>query len=234
VVSAGPPFYQPPMPRLPATKPAALAIAVLMAATACRDKRATEGGTTAPSSPSSAGSTIEAGAPSQLRGWYVVDEGQTEASGPTSRGAGWWFSTDAVRMVWPTGRDRRVITSTRLDGDVLHLVVDDASYDVTRTASGLLLKIAGSGAPLRLRMATDDELRAMEKLDAQLIAKSGDACARAFACCRAARDRKLAAEADCTAIATTPELSRCVRTLERLRATATDAGQSVPECTEAP
>ena len=208
-------------------------MASIVVAGGCRGRTRDHGATVAPSTTPSTSSAIVAGVP-DVRGWFVVEGAPASAQGSSRSGAGWWFATDAVRMVWPGGRDRRTITSSQRAGDVLHLVLEEGTCDVTRTADGLLLKVAGDDVPLHLRAANDDERRALEKLDAQLIAKSGDACARATTCCAAARAKQLATDDDCTSVTTTPELSRCTRAIERLRKTALAAGQPLPECSDAP
>ena len=186
----------------------------------------------------SAGSVpVQGGSPIAIPGWYIVEleaKGSLLGDGPRRPGTGWWFSSDAVRIVWSGGRDRKTVTSFERNGDVLHIVAEGASYDLTRRQGGILLKVGGDDAPLSLRDTMGEEARAMEKLDAQLIAKSGDVCARATSCCAAARQKKLANDDDCAAVASTPELSRCARTIERLRKTAAEAGQPLSECAETP
>jgi hypothetical protein len=215
---------------------AAIAASIALLTGGCRDKTSSsEGVPPSSTASSSASASVVVGAPVEARGWFIVVDGNATAAGPRRSGTGWWFAGDAVRIVWPEGRDRRAVTESRKDGDLLHLVVEEgATYDVTRTSTGLLVKISNEETPVRLRVATNEELRAMEKLDAKLMAKSGVACAQATTCCEAARKKNLAVAEDCIAVAAAPELSRCVRTLERLRKAALSANQPLPECAEAP
>ncbi len=171
-------------------------------------------------------------APQAIAGWWIVEATFQPPNDEPGHmpGHAWWFSPDALRLVFGDASDRRPIPKTRVDGDALRLGVEGGEIEITRRARGLAVRLAGDEHRIPLRRATAAEVAAIDALDKKKQKMLDRACEKALECCTAARGKGVAKDNDCTPLLGLPDMATCIQAITVFKNKAATAKITIPEC----